>query len=81
MFHKILVAMDSSEIGKHVFDEAVSLAKALSSSLMLLHVLAPGEEDSPGVPGMPNLDYYSLSQMSEVHLIFLPTPHSPLPTP
>jgi hypothetical protein len=24
---------------------------------------------------------YSLSQMSEVHLIFLPTPHSPLPTP
>ncbi len=58
MFHKILVAMDSSEIGKHVFDEAVSLAKALRSSLMLLHVLGPGEEDSPGVPGMPNLDYY-----------------------
>ena len=27
------------------------------------------------------MDWYSLSQMSEVHLIFLPTPHSPLPTP
>ena len=58
MFYKILVAMDSSEIGKQVFDEAVSLAKALHANLMLLHVLSANEEDSPGIPGMPGLDYY-----------------------
>jgi nucleotide-binding universal stress UspA family protein len=62
MFNKILVAMDSSETGKHVFDEAVSLAKSLHCSLMLLHVLGPGEEGSPGVPGMPSLDYYPWSR-------------------
>jgi len=28
MFHKILVAMDTSTIGKSVFDEALALAKA-----------------------------------------------------
>ncbi|MEP0798071.1 universal stress protein [Trichocoleus sp. DQ-A3] len=58
MFYKILVAMDSSEIGKQVFDEAVSLAKAFHASLMLLHVLSANEEGSPGIPGMPGLDYY-----------------------
>lgn len=58
VFHKLLVAMDSSERGHHVFDEAVALAKALNASLMLLHVLGPEEENSPGVPGMPGVDYY-----------------------
>ncbi|GAB1544135.1 universal stress protein [Scytonema sp. NUACC21] len=41
MFHKILVAIDNSEIGQHIFDEALSLAKAVNGNLMLLHVLSP----------------------------------------
>lgn len=58
MFHKILVAIDNSEIGTHVFEKALSLGKALNATLMLLHVLSPEAEDSPGVPGSPFLDYY-----------------------
>ncbi len=41
MFHKILVAIDTSEIGQHIFDEAVTLTKAVNGNLMLLHVLSP----------------------------------------
>ena len=44
MFHKILVAIDKSEMSQHVFDEAVSLAKAVCAELMLLHVLNPFDE-------------------------------------
>jgi len=44
MFHKILVAIDSSEIGQHVFDEALALAKKIDGHLMLLHVLSPFDE-------------------------------------
>lgn len=41
MFQKILVALDNSEIGEHVFNEAISLAKAVHANVMLLHVLSP----------------------------------------
>ncbi|HBE18624.1 MAG TPA: universal stress protein [Cyanobacteria bacterium UBA11149] len=58
MFEKILVAMDSSGIGSHVVDSALALAKVLNGHLMLLHVLAPEEENSPGVPGFVGVDYY-----------------------
>lgn len=50
MFHKILVAIDTSEIGKQVFDTAITLAKATGASLMLLHVLSSEEEGSPYLP-------------------------------
>jgi nucleotide-binding universal stress UspA family protein len=39
MFHKILVALDNSNIDRHVFDEAVALAKATGASLRLLYVM------------------------------------------
>lgn len=58
MFKKILVALDRSEIGQHVFEEALGLAKLTQASLMLLHVLSPEEEGSPYVPMLSNLDYY-----------------------
>ncbi len=38
MFHRILVAMDGSEAGDHVFEQALSLAKANQARLMLMHV-------------------------------------------
>lgn len=47
MFHKILVAIDMSVIAKHVFDEALSLAKANGATVMLLHILSAEEENSP----------------------------------
>lgn len=50
MFHKILVAIDTSEFGKYVFDAALNLAKLTGASLMLLHVLSAEEEGSPSTP-------------------------------
>jgi nucleotide-binding universal stress UspA family protein len=58
MFKKILVALDRSEIGQQVFEEALNLAKLTQASLMLVHVLSPEEEGSPYVPMMSNFDYY-----------------------
>ncbi|MFK0729717.1 MAG: universal stress protein [Gloeotrichia echinulata GP01] len=58
MFNKILVALDRSEIGQQVFDQALDLAKATGASLMLLHVLSAEEEGSPYVPILSNFDYY-----------------------
>jgi len=47
MFHKILVAMENSETGKNVCEEALSLAKATHASLLLLHVLTDEEIGFP----------------------------------
>ncbi|MEH2025779.1 universal stress protein [Nostoc sp.] len=58
MFKKILVALDRSEIGQQVFDEALGLAKLTQASLMLLHVLSSEEEGSPYLPMLSNMDYY-----------------------
>ena len=44
MFHKILVAVDHTEMDRHVFNETVSLAKAMNARLMLLHVLFPFDD-------------------------------------
>lgn len=50
MFHKILVAVDTSEISKQVLKTAITLAKATGASLMILHVLSSEEEGSPYLP-------------------------------
>ncbi|MGK7918885.1 MAG: universal stress protein [Trichodesmium sp.] len=47
IYQKILAAMDTSTVGDRVFDTALNLAKLNNSSLKLLHVLSPEEEDSP----------------------------------
>ncbi|MDJ0735038.1 MAG: universal stress protein [Nostocaceae cyanobacterium] len=44
MFHKILVAIDKTDMGQQVFDEALFSAKAMGANLMLLHVLSPFDE-------------------------------------
>jgi nucleotide-binding universal stress UspA family protein len=41
MFHKILIALDNSEISQYVFNEAISLAKLVHGKVMLLHILSP----------------------------------------
>ena len=59
MFHKILVAIDSSAIGKYVFNEALSIAKATGASLMLLHVLSLEEQNLPDMPVIASFNYYT----------------------
>ncbi|NJO42025.1 MAG: universal stress protein [Cyanobacteria bacterium CRU_2_1] len=55
MFAKILVAIDQSSLGDHVFSKALSLAKELKSELMLLHVLSSDEEGSPQLSLSPSV--------------------------
>jgi nucleotide-binding universal stress UspA family protein len=65
MPNKILVALDRSEIGQQVFEQALVLAKATKADLLLLHVLSPEEEGSPRIPMVSNYDYYpGLSEQS-----------------
>lgn len=68
MFHKILVAIDSSEHSNQVFAQALDLAKATNASLMLLHVLSSEEEGSPNI-SMIGLEYYptTASLLPELH--------------
>ena len=54
---RILVAIDSSDASKSVFNMAISLAKARNATIMLLHVLC--EEDS-NFPSLPTYAYYSI---------------------
>ncbi|KYC41048.1 universal stress protein [Scytonema hofmannii PCC 7110] len=58
MFHKILVALDTSTSGKSVFEEALALAKALGANLTLLHVLSQQEEGSPDISLLSSPEYY-----------------------
>jgi nucleotide-binding universal stress UspA family protein len=44
MFRKILVAVDNTEMHHHIFEEAISLAKAMDARLMVLHVLSVFDE-------------------------------------
>jgi nucleotide-binding universal stress UspA family protein len=58
MFHKILVALDTSPSHRSVFEEALTLARALQSNLTLLHVLSPDEEGSPDTSLLSSPEYY-----------------------
>jgi nucleotide-binding universal stress UspA family protein len=58
MFSKILVAIDHSELGQHVFEQALALAKSTSASLILLNVLSPEDEASPNPPMLSGYEFY-----------------------
>ncbi|MBD2492915.1 universal stress protein [Nostoc sp. FACHB-280] len=45
MFKKILVAVNNTEIGHHVFVQALSLAKLTNAELMILQVISPFNDD------------------------------------
>ena len=57
MFAKILVAIDSSPMGKTIFDKALDLAKSTRASMMLLHVLS--YEDGMPMPTSFGREYYT----------------------
>jgi nucleotide-binding universal stress UspA family protein len=44
MFHKILTAIDNTDTGRHVFDEALYTAKTTGAELMLMHVISSFDE-------------------------------------
>ncbi|MEH2208056.1 MAG: universal stress protein [Nostoc sp.] len=69
MFKKILLALDCSEMGKHIFEQGIALAKMTGASLFLLHVLSTEEEGSPYIP-VSTFDYYPgmWNQVSESHI-------------
>ncbi len=57
MFAKILVAIDSSPMGKTIFDKALDLAKSTGADMMLLHVLS--YEDGMPMPTSFGREYYT----------------------
>jgi nucleotide-binding universal stress UspA family protein len=58
MFKKILVALDTSETSKLVFEQALSLAKLTSANLMLLNALSPDESGIGETMMLSTMDYY-----------------------
>jgi nucleotide-binding universal stress UspA family protein len=57
MFQKVLVAINIHD--RHVFEQALDLAKANGATLMLLHVLSLDAEDDPSTSSYPaSLGYF-----------------------
>jgi nucleotide-binding universal stress UspA family protein len=70
MFQRILVALDNSEFGRCVFEEALSLAKATRASLMLLHVLTDTEVEASEFHNLDkHLDRWELSRQQGLELL------------
>jgi nucleotide-binding universal stress UspA family protein len=44
MFHKILVALDNSQMSECIFEQALFLTQTNNAEIMLLHVLSPLED-------------------------------------
>jgi nucleotide-binding universal stress UspA family protein len=44
MFHKILVALDNSQVSEYIFEQALFLTQQNNAEMMLLHVLSPLED-------------------------------------
>jgi nucleotide-binding universal stress UspA family protein len=66
MFHKILVAIDDTDIGRHVFDEALYVAKKTGADMMLLHVVSPFDDKYPNPMYIEPYGFYSTLQTESV---------------
>jgi nucleotide-binding universal stress UspA family protein len=58
MLQRFLVAVDNSEMGQQVFEEALALASATGAKMMILHVLDLEEQESRQIPMI--YDIYSM---------------------
>jgi len=67
MFHKILVAVDTSKVNKYVFGKAMTLAKLTDAQLNVLHVLSPEEIGSPDITGYLRTYSPEASAQAEKH--------------
>lgn len=65
MFQKILVAIDNSAISEQVFNTALSLAKTMEATLILLHFLSVEEKQTPDIPRI-SLSYYSKEMNQQI---------------
>ncbi|HEY9647022.1 MAG TPA: universal stress protein [Chroococcidiopsis sp.] len=66
MLRKLLVALDSSNLSQHVFDEALFLAKSVGAELGILHVTDPDETGDRSLPlYLTDLDPYFSSDEPE----------------
>jgi nucleotide-binding universal stress UspA family protein len=67
MFNKILIAVDSSNMGQKVFQEGLSIAKINEAEVLLLHVLSAEEENSP-LPIPPDITEFYPAAGNELTL-------------
>ena len=59
MFHKIVVAINTSDISMQALDEAIALAKTTQAQLKLIHVLDDRDPDQPEFPYPTEYQAYS----------------------
>lgn len=70
MFHKILVAIDRSELSRDGFDVALTLSSTNGARLILLHVLTPDDEERPTVPVLFGQDFFPSGASRSVMQIY-----------
>lgn len=57
MFHRILVAIDQSDLAEHIVETAIAQAKATEGKVLLLHVLNVQEKGFPQSEGRTSGNY------------------------
>lgn len=62
MFHKILVALNNSEVGQYIFENALNLAAANQAELLLLHVISPFDDDYLNASALETHSSYGTTQ-------------------
>lgn len=67
MFHKILAAIDISDLAEDVVETAIAQAKVTGGNLLLLHVLNVQEKGFPQIEGRTSGNYNPESFDAEVH--------------
>lgn len=67
MFHRILVAIDQSDLAEDVVETAIAQAKVTGGNLLLLHVLNVQEKGFPQIEGHTSGNYNPESFDAEAH--------------
>lgn len=67
MYPKILVAIDNSALSNRIFQQALDLAKAMQSAMLLVHSLS-GEDESSPIPLGHRLDSIYWAPGTEINL-------------
>jgi nucleotide-binding universal stress UspA family protein len=68
MFHKILAAIDRSEMSHDVFKTALDIAKADRAVLVLLHVLSFDEQGNPSMLMPTGLEYFQAADSNTLEI-------------
>jgi nucleotide-binding universal stress UspA family protein len=68
MFKKILVALDRASASRTVLQNALVLAQTTQAQLLLLHVLSPKDQGSPGLEALTGAGYYQMLEVENIKL-------------